>query len=171
VLICIEHHYAIYGLDEHLKRHHGLPAVKRRELLAAYTELAIDAPEHVSLPTSAGAPKTGLGQARAAFVCCQGGAGEAGEEGGAGRAGEVQQRRSCSYITINQQEMRQHTSQHHNVKLLRWSSYATASYKEHSAQLWKPLKVQSFFRERRYVRYFVSGMDRAVKENRSLIVL
>jgi hypothetical protein len=41
------------------------------------------------------------------------------------------------------------------VELTRWSSRATASYEEHAAQLWQPVKVQTFFRERRYVRYFV----------------
>jgi hypothetical protein len=28
-------------------------------------------------------------------------------------------------------------------------------YEDHAAQLWQPVKVQTFFRERRYVRYFV----------------
>ena len=51
--------------------------------------------------------------------------------------------------------MRQHVNQQHCVKLTRWSSPATASYKENAAQLWQPVKVQTFFRERRYVRYFV----------------
>jgi hypothetical protein len=124
VLICVEHQHAVYGLDEHLKRHHGLPAAKRRELLAAYTGLAINAPEHVSLPAPSSAPIAGLGQAQGAFICCQ-------EE--AGEAEDVQQRRSCSYITINRQEMQKHTNQHHSVKLTRWSSPATASYREHAA--------------------------------------
>jgi hypothetical protein len=28
-------------------------------------------------------------------------------------------------------------------------------YGDHAAQLWQPVKVQTFFRERRYVRYFI----------------
>jgi hypothetical protein len=51
--------------------------------------------------------------------------------------------------------MRQHVNQQHHVKLTRRSSPAAASYEEHAAQLWKLVKVQSFSRERRYVRYFV----------------
>jgi hypothetical protein len=155
VLICVEHQHAVYGLDRHLKRQHGLLAAKRRELLAAYTGLATDAPEHVSLPAPGSAPIAGLGQAQGAFLCCQ-------EE--VGEAGEVQQRRSCSYITINQQEMRKHTNQQHRVKLARWSSPAAASYKEHTARLWKRVKVQSFFRERRYARYFVVQEEEAQQQ-------
>jgi hypothetical protein len=164
VLIYVEHQHAVYGLDEHLKRHHGLPAAKRRELLAAYTGLAIDAPEHVSLPAPGSAPIAGLGQAQSAFLCCQEEAREAGDAGDAGEAGEVQQRLSCSYITINQQEMRKHTNQQHRVKLTRWSSPAAASYKEHVARLWERGKVQSFFRERRYARCFVVQEEEAQQE-------
>jgi FtsZ-interacting cell division protein YlmF len=51
--------------------------------------------------------------------------------------------------------MRKHINQQHSVKLTRWLSPATALYEEHAARLWQPVKVQTFFRERRYVRYFV----------------
>ncbi|KAF2022950.1 hypothetical protein EK21DRAFT_119233 [Setomelanomma holmii] len=51
--------------------------------------------------------------------------------------------------------MRKHTNQQHTVKLTRWSSAAAALYQDHAVQLWQPVKVQTFFRERRYVRYFV----------------
>jgi hypothetical protein len=147
VLICVEHQHAVYGLDEHLKRHHGLLTARRKELLAAYAGLAIDAPTQLSLPAPNSAAIAELGQAQDAFLCCQ---------KQAQGAEEVQpQHSTCSYITINQQEMRKHTNQHHSVKLTRWSSPATASYKEHAAQLWQPVKVQTFFRERRYIRYFV----------------
>jgi hypothetical protein len=36
VLICCDYRYAVYGLNEYLKRHYKLPAYTRRELLAAY---------------------------------------------------------------------------------------------------------------------------------------
>jgi hypothetical protein len=202
VLICVEHQHAVYGLDEHLKRHHGLPAARRKELRAAYAGLAIDAPAQLSLPAPNSAPIAELGRAQDAFFCCQQEKEEAGA-GAAGAAAAVQQHRSCSYITTNRQEMRnippcvteilvgrnerirnsilrecllylrsywlvpahrvfrhtgrdvKHTNQQHSVKLTRWSSPATASYEEHAARLWQPVKVQTFFRERRYVRYFV----------------
>jgi hypothetical protein len=51
--------------------------------------------------------------------------------------------------------MQKHTNQQHNVKLSRWSTPSAASYAEHAAQLWRPVKVQTFFQERRYVRYFI----------------
>jgi hypothetical protein len=60
--------------------------------------------------------------------------------------------------------MRQHVNQQHHVKLTRWSSPAAASYGEHAAQLWKPVKVQTFFSERRYVRYFVVQEEEAEEE-------
>jgi hypothetical protein len=100
VLICVEHQHAVYGLDEHLKRHHSLLAAKRRELRAAYTGLAINAPTQISLPAPNSPPIAELGQAQDAFLCCQ----EEKEEAGAGAAGAaaaVQQRCSCSYITTN----------------------------------------------------------------------
>jgi hypothetical protein len=50
--------------------------------------------------------------------------------------------------------MHKHTNQQHSVKLTRWLSPAARSYEEHAARLWWPVKVQTFFRERRYVRYF-----------------
>jgi hypothetical protein len=42
---------------------------------------------------------------------------------------------------------------------MRWSSPTAASYQEHAAKLWQPVKVQTFFRERRYIRYFVVQED------------
>jgi hypothetical protein len=125
VLICVEHQYVVHGLDQHIKRQHNLLAAKRRELLAVYTGLATDALEHVSLPATAGAPMAGLDEAQGAFPCCQEAVGE---------AGGVEQRGSSSCTAFNQQEMRKHTNQHHSVKLTRWSSPATASYKEYAAQ-------------------------------------
>ena len=62
---------------------------------------------------------------------------------------------SCSYITVSRKEMRKHTNQQHSVKLSRWSTPLAVSYAEHAAQLWRPVKVQTFFQERRYVRYFI----------------
>jgi hypothetical protein len=50
-------------------------------------------------------------------------------------------------------------NQQHSVQLSRWSTPSAISYAEHAAQLWKPVKVQTFFRERRYVRYFVVQED------------
>jgi hypothetical protein len=51
--------------------------------------------------------------------------------------------------------MQQHLNQQHSIKLTRWTSLSATSYSNHAAQLWKPVKAQTFFRERRYLRYFV----------------
>jgi hypothetical protein len=68
VLICVEHQHAVYGLDEHLKRHLGLPTARRKELLAAYAGLAIDVPTRLSLPAPNSAPIAELGRAQDAFL-------------------------------------------------------------------------------------------------------
>ena len=60
--------------------------------------------------------------------------------------------------------MRQHVNQQHQIKLTRWSSATAVSYEEHAAQLWRPVKVQTFFRERRYVRYFVVQEEKEQSE-------
>jgi hypothetical protein len=83
VLICVEHRCAVYGLDEHLKRHHSLSAARRRELLAAYAGFAIYAPKHVTLPAPGSAPIAELGRAQDAFLCCQQEEEEAGTGAGA----------------------------------------------------------------------------------------
>jgi hypothetical protein len=44
VLGCKEHQRALYGVDEHLKRHHKLLLRKRRELLSAYSSLSLLSP-------------------------------------------------------------------------------------------------------------------------------
>ena len=64
VLICCEHQQAVYGLDEHLKRHHKLPIAKRRELLAEYQGLSLSLPSQVLLPEPYSAPIQELGAAQ-----------------------------------------------------------------------------------------------------------
>jgi hypothetical protein len=74
-----------------------------------YAGFAIDAPKHVTLPAPGSAPIAELGRAQDAFLCCQQEEEEASAGAGAGAAAAaeaVQQRRSCSYITTNRQEMR-----------------------------------------------------------------
>jgi hypothetical protein len=132
VLICLEHQHAVYGLDEHLKRHHGLVAARRKELLATYAGLTIYAPKQVPLPAPNRPPIAELGQAKDAFLCCQEEAGVVAREGeeldvGATEATIiVQQQHTCGYISTNRQEMRKHTNQQHCIKLTRWSSSAAA---------------------------------------------
>jgi hypothetical protein len=122
VLVCREHRCAVYGLDEHLKRHHGnTPISKRRELLALYEDFYRLPPAEVVQPAPYSLPIDALGPAQDAFLCRS----NNGDTDGA----------VCDFISTSRAKMRQHINQQHGVKLTRWSSPATASYEEHAAQL------------------------------------
>ncbi|KAF1922185.1 uncharacterized protein M421DRAFT_10755 [Didymella exigua CBS 183.55] len=71
VLVCQEHCYAVYNLDEHLKRLHKLPSAERRRLIASYSGLALSPPERVPAPEPYGPPVAELGAPQSAFLCCQ----------------------------------------------------------------------------------------------------
>jgi hypothetical protein len=152
VLVCREHRCAVYGLDEHLKQHHGnTPILKRRELLALYENFHRLPPAKVVQPAPYSLPIDALGPAQDAFLCRSRNSG-----GGSGSSNNSDTNSAvCDFISTSRAKMRQHINYQHSVKLTRWSSPATASYEDHAAQLWQPVKVQTFFRERRYVRYFV----------------
>jgi hypothetical protein len=65
VLVCREHRCAVYGLDEHLKRHHRNTSIsKRRELLALYEDLHRLPTEEVVQPAPYGLPIDALGPAQ-----------------------------------------------------------------------------------------------------------
>jgi hypothetical protein len=51
--------------------------------------------------------------------------------------------------------MQQHANKQYKIKLTRWSTNSTASYAEHATQLCNSVKVQTFFLEKRYCRYFL----------------
>ncbi|EMD58131.1 hypothetical protein COCSADRAFT_165875 [Bipolaris sorokiniana ND90Pr] len=40
------------------------------------------------------------------------------------------------------------------------------SYAEQAAQLWRPIKVQTFFREKRYIRYFIIKQEQQQQHRR-----
>jgi hypothetical protein len=144
VLLCRKHCCAVYGLNEYLKRQHSMPAAEQRELLALYKDFALLAPGEVTQPVPYSSLINELGPVQDAFLCiCSSNANSA----------------ACGFISISRAKMRQHVNQQHNVKLMRWSSPTAASYQEHAAKLWQPVKVQTFFRERRYIRYFVVQED------------
>jgi hypothetical protein len=135
ILICREHHYAIYSVDEHLKRYHKLPIVDRRAVINAYSNLSLLSPDQVPLPTPYIPPLVELGAPEDALLCCCSIA--------------------CSFITTSRSCMKKHINQQHSIYLTRWSTPSAISYAEHAAQLWRPVKAQTFFRERRYIRYCV----------------
>jgi hypothetical protein len=159
VLICCEHRGAVYGLDEHLKRyHHNTPISKRRELLAFNDDCYRLPPAEATQPAPYGLSIDARGPPQDAFLCCCSSTSSSSNSSSSSSASNDTNSNDgsvCSYISTSRVKMRQHVNQQHHVKLTRWSSPAAASYEEHAAQLWKLVKVQSFSRERRYVRYFV----------------
>jgi hypothetical protein len=69
VLICCNYRYAIYSLNEHLKRYYKLPAYIRRELLATYYYLYLLLPNQVPILEYNSAPLLKLGKLVDAFAC------------------------------------------------------------------------------------------------------
>jgi hypothetical protein len=111
-----------------------------------YSRLALSLPERVPAPELYGRLVAELRAPQDAFLCCQGK--RTAREGGVGSS-------SCSFLTTNRSNMQKHTNQQHSVHLSRWSTPSAPSYAAHAEQLWEPVKVQTFFTERRYVRYFI----------------
>jgi hypothetical protein len=109
VLICVEHQYAVYSVDEHLKRYYGLLAVERRQLLAAYTNLTLSTPEQVTLPPQDSSPIPQLGSPQDAFLCCQSQA-QAPRSSNSSSSSSSSSSRRCGYITTNRKEMRKHVN-------------------------------------------------------------
>ncbi|KAF2676581.1 hypothetical protein K458DRAFT_180343 [Lentithecium fluviatile CBS 122367] len=71
VLVCRHHGHAVYGLDEHMKRHHNMPAAERRAQLALYKDAALLPPAEVPLLEPYGRPINELGPAQDGFACCR----------------------------------------------------------------------------------------------------
>ncbi|KAF2820467.1 hypothetical protein CC86DRAFT_113447 [Ophiobolus disseminans] len=109
VLVCRKHGCAIYGLDEHLKRHHHMSAAERRALLAAYKDCNVLPLAEVTQPMPCSAPIDELGPAQDAFLC------SSSSGGGGGSA-------ACGFISTSRAKMQQHVNQQHHTKLTRWSS-------------------------------------------------
>jgi hypothetical protein len=120
-------------------------------------------PVEVTQPAPYGLSIDALGPPQDAFLCCCSSTSSS-SSGSSGIDGRNSDSSLGSYISTSRVKMRQHVNQQHHVKLTRWSSPAAASYDEHAAQLWKPVKVRSFFHERRYIRYFVVQEEEAQEE-------
>jgi hypothetical protein len=108
VLICYDHRYAVYSLNEHLKRHHKLPTHTRRELLAAYHHLYLLPPNQVPIPEHNSAPLLKLGKPVDAFAYYYQLA-----------TSSTSSSRACTYISISRKQIQQHLNQQHSIKLTR----------------------------------------------------
>ena len=123
VLVCRQHRCAVYGLHEHLKRHHpNTPTCQRKELIASYEHLHRVPPADVTQPAPYGPPLDALQPAQDAFLC------SSNSKRDAARA-------ACGFISTSRAKMRQHVNQQQHVKLMRWSSPTAVSYQEHAAKL------------------------------------
>ena len=69
VLICNEHQYAIYSLDEHLKRYYKLSIQKRKELQQHYSSYTLQPPTYVRAPAPYSTPLAELGAPENALLC------------------------------------------------------------------------------------------------------
>jgi hypothetical protein len=145
VLVCQQHQHALTSVDEHLKRHHQLPLKERRELLSAYSSLSLLSPAQVPLPAPYQTPLPELGAPEDALACCCKKSSSSSDT----------LYTACGFISTSRSWMQQHVNKQHKIQLTRWSTSSTASYAEHATQLWKPVKVQTFFQEKRYRRYFL----------------
>jgi hypothetical protein len=68
ILICCDYRYAVYSLNEHLKRYYKLPTYTRRELLAAYYYLYLLLPNQVPILEYNSIPLLKLGKLVDAFA-------------------------------------------------------------------------------------------------------
>jgi hypothetical protein len=139
----------VHGLDKHLRQHYKLPAAARRELLAAYAHLSLQSPDQVCAPQSDSAPLVELGEPIDAFACCY----RKSDSSSSSSSTSASKSICCSYITTNRKRIRQHLNKEHETKLTDWPKQWSSS----NSQLlpWRLVKVQSFFREKRYIRYFI----------------
>ena len=134
VLVCLEHQRALYGADEHLKRHHKLPLRERRALLDPYSSLALLSPTQVPLPEPYSAPLAELGTPKEALICCcccdetsRGRGSSTTSSSSSSSSSSVQLRRVCGFITTSCSWMKQHVNQQHQIKQNRWPTTAAAT--------------------------------------------
>jgi hypothetical protein len=106
VLVCREHRCAVYGLDEHLKRHHSnTPILKRRELLALYEDFHRLPPAEVAQPAPYGPLIDALGPAQDAFLCRSSSSSSGSSSNNRDRNSAV-----CNFISTSCVKMRQHVN-------------------------------------------------------------
>jgi hypothetical protein len=131
VLICDEHQHTVYSLDEHLKRHHKLPAVQRRELLALCSSYTLLPPDQVPLPELLTTPFTELAPPQDAWLCCS--VADSTSTSSTCSTASSYPSLACRSISTSCTRMRKHVNQQHSIHLTRWSTPSAASYAEHAA--------------------------------------
>ena len=90
VIVCKQHCTAVVSLDAHLRKYHAASATLRREILEHFGQFEAIAPSSIELPDEPAQPIEELGNPLAGAQC-----------------------KTCSWITINKDEMRRHCKKNH----------------------------------------------------------
>lgn len=121
VIVCKQHRTAVVSLDAHLRKYHAASAALRRQILKRFSQFETVAPSAIELPDEPAQPMEELGNPLDGAQC-----------------------ETCSWITINKDEMRKHCKRNHEQVWVGEKSL-----------LYKTVKVQSFFRTGGLQKYFI----------------
>jgi hypothetical protein len=112
------------SLDAHLRKYHAASATLRRQILERFSQFETVAPSAIELPDEPAQPIEELGKPLNGAQC-----------------------ETCSWITINKDEMRRHCKKNHQQAWIGEKSL-----------LYKTVKVQSFFRAGGLQKYFIVNL-------------
>ena len=136
VLVCKQHCTAVVSLNAHLRKHHAAKATLRRQIVQRFSQFDTVSPSAIELPDEPAQPIEELGEPLKGAQC-----------------------KTCSWVTINRDEMRRHCKKSHQQA---WTG--------DKSLLYEAVKVQSFFRTGGLQKYFIvdwvdagNGEDAAVE--------
>ena len=121
VLVCKQHCTAVVSLNAHLRKHHAAKATLRRQIVQRFSQFDTVSPSAIELPDEPAQPIEELGEPLKGAQC-----------------------KTCSWVTINRDEMRRHCKKSHQQA---WTG--------DKSLLYEAVKVQSFFRTRGLQKYFI----------------
>ena len=121
VIVCKQHCTAVVSLDAHLRKHHAALAPLRQQIVKRFSQFKTIAPSAIELPDEPAQPIEELGDPLDGAQC-----------------------ETCSWITINKDEMRKHCKKDHQK-----------AWVGEKSLLSKTVKVQSFFRTGGLQKYFI----------------
>ena len=121
VIVCKQHCTAVVSLDAHLRKHHAALAPLRQQIVKRFSQFKTIAPSAIELPDEPAQPIEELGDPLDGAQC-----------------------ETCSWITINKDEMRKHCKKDHQK-----------AWVGEKSLLYKTVKVQSFFRTGGLQKYFI----------------
>ena len=121
VLVCKQHCTAVVSLNAHLRKHHAAKATLRRQIVQRFSQFDTVSPSAIELPDEPAQPIEELGEPLKGAQC-----------------------KTCSWVTINRDEMRRHCKKSHQQA---WTG--------DKSLLYEAVKVQSFFRTGGLQKYFI----------------